>query len=234
MAEQRSDDLLRSRQEAALLLRLDPSNLSPSDALRCDLIATLRLSIDSAQADALEGRAADLGRLIVATESLVKLLPSEPPKLESQRDDPRVVLWNIIKEGRDRAALGFEGYDGKCKQIEALQAEVAALKAQLVAGGLTPALPDVADRQVDTSVHLKTAITPALADIALPGEHGVKPRVGIERGPDDPPKSRVIEGKANPPAAPSATPPAKPAWQDWLDSGGYGGPGYDRWADNRR
>src|SRR6202048_773529 len=90
MAEQRSDDLLRSRQEAALLLRLDPTNLSPSDALRCDLISTLRLSIDSAQADALEGRAAALGRLIVATESLVKLLPSEPPKPESQREDPRV------------------------------------------------------------------------------------------------------------------------------------------------
>jgi hypothetical protein len=85
MAEPRSDDLLRSRQEAALLLRLDPQNLSPSDALRCDLVATLRLSIDSAQADALEGRAADLGRLIVATESLVKLLPSEPPQPASTR-----------------------------------------------------------------------------------------------------------------------------------------------------
>src|ERR1700732_2014291 len=127
---------------SALLLRLDPQNLSPSDALRCDLISTLRLSIDSAQADALEGRAADLGRLIVATESLVKLLPSDPPKPESQRDDPRVVLWNIIKEGRDRAALGFEGYDGKVKQVEALQGEVAALKAQLMGAGLAPALPD--------------------------------------------------------------------------------------------
>jgi hypothetical protein len=41
MTEPRSDDLLKSRQEAALLLRLDPQNLSPSDALRCDLIATL-------------------------------------------------------------------------------------------------------------------------------------------------------------------------------------------------
>jgi hypothetical protein len=143
MAEQRSDDLQRSRQEAALLLRLDPQNLSPSDALRCDLIATLRLSIDSAQADALEGRAADLGRLIVATESLVKLLPSEPPKPESQRDDPRVVLWNIIKEGRDRLAEGFEGYDGKVRQIEVLQAELAAKDAEIAALKSAPALPDV-------------------------------------------------------------------------------------------
>jgi hypothetical protein len=35
MAGQRSDDLQRSREEAALLLRLDPQNLSPADALKC-------------------------------------------------------------------------------------------------------------------------------------------------------------------------------------------------------
>jgi hypothetical protein len=223
MAEQRSDDLLRSRQEAALLLRLDPSNLSPSDALRCDLIATLRLSIDSAQADALEGRAADLGRLIVATESLVKLLPSEPPKPESQRDDPRVVLWNIIKEGRDRAALGFEGYDGKCKQIEALQAEVAALKAQLVGAGLAPALPVVNS----------TAIDPPTSAIVPPGERAecdAGPRAGLD---DPPPRStRIIEGKAvtSAPAASWDDTPSGRAWQSWHDAGGS--VGGDPWANN--
>ena len=175
-----SDDLLRSRQEAALLLRLDPSNLSPSDALRCDLIATLRLSIDSAQADSLEGRAADLGRLIVATESLVKLLPSEPPKPEaSQRADPRVVLWNIIKEGRDRLAAGEEGYDGLVRKAKRLQAEVAALKAQLVGAGLAPALPVVPN---------STAIDLAEADITPPGEIGGECYAGIRPGPDDPPR----------------------------------------------
>src|SRR5260221_12788164 len=92
MTEPRSDDLLRSRQEAALLLRLDPSNLSASDALRCDLIATLRLSIDSAQADALDGRAADLGQLIFATESLGKLLPREPPQPVTRIDPRRIML----------------------------------------------------------------------------------------------------------------------------------------------
>jgi hypothetical protein len=214
MAEPRSDDLLRSRQEAALLLRLDPSNLSPSDALRCDLIATLRLSIDSAQADALEGRAADLGRLIVATESLVKLLPSEPPKPESQRDDPRVVLWNIIKEGRDRAALGFEGYDGKCKQIEALQAEVAALKAQLVGAGLAPALPVVPN---------STAITPPLSDIVPPSERA-ECDAGVKPGPDDWRARRsttVIEGRPNPPpAAPAYDYNREQGWKDYVEPDG--------------
>src|ERR1700738_1842383 len=94
MAEQRSDDLLRSRQEAALLLRLDPTNLSPGDEVRCDLISTLALSIDSAQADALEGKAGDLGRLIVAVTELVKLLPSAPPK---PADDGKAAIAPLLK-----------------------------------------------------------------------------------------------------------------------------------------
>jgi hypothetical protein len=131
MTEPRSDDLQRSRHEAALLLRLDPQNLSPSDALRCDLVATLRLSIDSAQADALEGRAADLGRLIVATESLVKLLPSEPPQPASRGADPRQIMWETYSGMRARAAAVFEGYDGKVAQVAALQGEVEQLKAEI-------------------------------------------------------------------------------------------------------
>src|ERR1700726_282137 len=127
MTEPRNDDLLRSRQEAALLLRLDPQNLSPADALRCDLIATLRLSIDSAQADALEGRAADLGRLIVATESLVKLLPSDPPKPAANHPDPREEMWRIYSEMRTRGGIDLKPLG----QVEALQAKVAELEARL-------------------------------------------------------------------------------------------------------
>jgi hypothetical protein len=229
MAEQRSDDLLRSREESALLLRLDPSNLSPSDALRCDLIATLRLSIDSAQADALEGRAADLGRLIVATESLVKLLPSEPPKPESQRDDPRVVLWNIIKEGRDRAALGFDGYDGKVRQVEALQAEVAALKAEL-AGEPAPAL------LTSASPSREKVITPSIGDIVSRGEQG-ETYAGKRLTPDDlkPMRPKPVIDAVATSAVPAPRPqtwddtPNGKAWQAWCDAGGDGG--FDRWSN---
>jgi hypothetical protein len=128
---ERNDELLKSRAEAALLLRLDPENLSASDALRCDLIATLRLSIDSAQADALEGRAADLGRLIVATESLVKLLPSEPPKPASSRVDPRETMWQTYKGMRDRGELFFQKTERAqlLDEIAALRAEIELLKA---------------------------------------------------------------------------------------------------------
>jgi hypothetical protein len=133
MAEPRSDSLLRSRQEAALLLRLDPQNLSASDALRCDLIATLRLSIDSAQADALEGRAADLGRLIVATESLVKLLPSEPPKPASSSPSPQEIMWQTYLGMRRRGDLAGDenSFDFQRRRRLELEAEVKQLKAQL-------------------------------------------------------------------------------------------------------
>jgi hypothetical protein len=228
MAE-RSDDLLRSRQEAALLLRLDPQNLSPSDALRCDLIATLRLSIDSAQADALEGRAADLGRLIVATESLVKLLPSESPKPESHEADPRQQMWEIYRTMRARGELAGPKYslDAALKRIDELEA-------QLAAGGLTPALPDAADRQVDTSGHLKTAITPR--DVVPASEWRGETYAGTRSGPDDPKPPVTIEGKANPPAARASRPPdwdstpSGRAWRTWVDAGSPGG-GFDRWSN---
>jgi hypothetical protein len=129
---ERSDDLQRSRHEAALLLRLDPQNLSPSDALRCDLVATLRLSIDSAQADALEGRAADLGRLIVATESLVKLLPSEPPQPASSGPDPRQIMWETYLGMRRRGELA-DSYRSPQQRLEAARAKVAEIEAELAA-----------------------------------------------------------------------------------------------------
>jgi hypothetical protein len=214
MAEPRSDDRSQARREAAILLGVDIDHLSPADGLRVDMVSALRLVIDHEQSCVLSGGSADLGKLNVAVQSLIALLPGrELPAPESQREDARVVLWNIIKEGRDRAALGFEGYDGKCKQIEALQAEVAALKARL---GLTPALPDVTGRQVGTSGNLKTVIT----NITPPGEYlGVPPM----SGPDDPPKPRVIEGKANPPAA-SAAPQydysREQGWKDYVEPDG--------------
>ena len=210
MATQRSDDHQRSRQEAALLLRLDPTNLSPADELKCDLISTLRLSIDSAQADALEGRAADLGRLIVATESLVKLLPSERPEA-NRPDDTEAMIAPLRKL-----------YRHLHEQVHTLSAENAQLRAQL-------GLP--------VSGAGSSAITPAAADITPPGEwRGVPPM----RAPDDPKPPVTIEGKAmragkqGASAAPASRPPdfddtpGGKAWQSWVDGGR---PGHDRWGN---
>jgi hypothetical protein len=220
----------KARSEILGLFGWNADSLSPDQTLRIDCAVALRLALDDLQGRIVRGESADVSRMLTASEALARLLPpavlASPPAEE--HGDPRQVMLKIYMEMRKRGEVPPEGWHQH--RINQLELENTALKAQLVAGGLTPALPDVADRQVDTSVHLKTAITPALADIALPGEHGVKPRVGIERGPDDPkPRSTtVIEGKANPPAASA---PARPAWEDWLAAGGYSSPGYDRWSN---
>jgi hypothetical protein len=182
-------DLLKARTEAALLLRLDPSNLSPSDALRCDLIASLRLVVDDASTSVLDGRAPDLARLLTATESLIRLLPSEPPKTESAEHDPREIMWRTYLEMRRRGELA-ESFLSPQQRLEAARAKVAAIEAEIAAGS--------------------TAITPTESDIVPPGEIG-ECYAGIRPGPDDPPSRSppVIEGKAARPAPP---PPAAPVF----------------------
>jgi hypothetical protein len=126
------DDLAKSRAEAAALLGLDVARpLCPADSLRIDLVSTLRLVIDAAGESVLEGRGADITRLVGAVEQLTKLLPKAATEAPSHREDPRKALLKIIMTMRERDADAFEGYDGKVKQVEALQAEVEQLRAQL-------------------------------------------------------------------------------------------------------
>jgi hypothetical protein len=197
MAEPRSDSLLRSRQEAALLLRLDPQNLSASDALRCDLIATLRLSIDSAQADALEGRAADLGRLIVATESLVKLLPSEPPQPTNKRLDPRQIMLETYMAMRHRAHPAISEHG---RLVDSLRASLIGLAEEVETGAAAPGEPTA---------------TPAAP--AAPAGGNVVP---LKPPPAAPPKPAPQQQAA--PAAPRDwdSSPGGQAWHAWRDAGG--------------
>jgi hypothetical protein len=145
MTDPRHDDLLKGRRESASLIGLDADNLSPADTLRCDLISALRLVIDDAGATILNGNSTDLGRLITATESLIKLLPGrELPEPASNRDDPREAMWATYKQMRDRGAQFGIGYDGLKLRVEALTAELASKEAELAAlkaGAPTTALP---------------------------------------------------------------------------------------------
>jgi hypothetical protein len=223
MAELR-DDRSEARSEAAALLGVDINHLSPADGLRVDMVSALRLVIDAEQANVLSGGSADLGKLNVAVQSLIALLPgrqlAEP---ESQHADPRLEMWRIYSEMRTRGEINLRNPDEGPLQtkIDALEAEVAALKA-----GSAPALLDGS-----------SAITPREADITPPSELG-QCHVGDLRGPDDPPprSTRIIEGTANPPAAGAApqnwddTDSGK-AWNAWRDAGGYGGPRFDRWSN---
>src|SRR3984893_10191127 len=98
-----ADDRSQARREAAALLNVDVDHLSPADGLRVDMISALRLVIDAEQASVLSGGSADLGKLNVAVQSLIALLPGrELPEPESQREDPRQVMWRIYSEMRAR------------------------------------------------------------------------------------------------------------------------------------
>jgi hypothetical protein len=65
--------------------------------------------VDDASASVLDGRAPDLARLLTATESLIRLLPSEPPKPVSSRPNPQQIMWRICKQMRDHGQVPDEG-----------------------------------------------------------------------------------------------------------------------------
>jgi hypothetical protein len=170
------DDRSQARREAATLLGVDIEHLSAADSLRVDMVSALRLVIDHEQATVLDGREADLGKLNVAVQSLIGLLPGrELPQPASSRVDPREIMWQTYLGMRRRGELAAS-YLSPQQRLEAARAKVAEIEAELAAGS--------------------TAITPPTADIVPPGEIAdlnMKPRPG----PDDPPKRSpaVIESE---------------------------------------
>jgi hypothetical protein len=123
------DDRTQARREAATLLGVDPENLSAADGLRVDMISALRLVIDSEQAAVLSGNQADLGKLNVAVQSLIALLPNsklpEPAPVDGGPSDPRQIMFENYKRQRERAAQFGQGYDGLKLTVERLQSELA-------------------------------------------------------------------------------------------------------------
>jgi hypothetical protein len=140
MTEPRDDDRSQARREAAALLNVDIDRMSPADGLRVDMIAALRLVIDHEQASVLEGGSADLGKLNVAVQSLIALLPGrELPPAEQEREDPRQVMWKIYKGMRERGELNLKSLAPVEVENAQLKAEIAALRAG--APRSAPALP---------------------------------------------------------------------------------------------
>jgi hypothetical protein len=238
MTEPRNDDRSQARREAAALLNVDIDHMSPADGLRVDMVSALRLVIDHEQSCVLSGGSADLGKLNVAVQSLIALLPGrELPEPESQREDPRQVMWEIYKQMRERGEISLKVLppdDGHFQhRIAELEAENERLRE-------TVGMPPV------TSVPRgERAITPPTRDIVPPCERA-ECDAGPRPGPDDPPTLRTIEAKAvrlsptnppNPPAASAARPsrpqnwddtPGGKAWRAWVDSGSAH---YDRWSN---
>jgi hypothetical protein len=131
-------DLLKARRESAALLGLgDVERLSPADTLRCDLISTLRLAIDGEQATVLDGGAADLAKLITATENLIRLLPGhelpEPKPADGGPSDPRTIMFENYMAMRRRGEIAdpMSTHEGRIAEVERLRARVAELEAAL-------------------------------------------------------------------------------------------------------
>ena len=131
----KTDDAELALAEACKLLGCggDPSKLCGADRVRVGMVAGLMAAVDAATESLLAGNssAGDIGRLTSSVDALIRLLPKAATEAPSHREDPRKALLKIIMTMRERDADAFEGYDGKVKQVEALQAEVEQLRAQL-------------------------------------------------------------------------------------------------------
>lgn len=85
----------------------------------------------------LDGRGPDLSRLIVATETLIRLLPqttSEPvDRREGGSNDPRQIMWQTYLGMRQRGELAGDenSFDFQRRRRLELEAEVAALKGEI-------------------------------------------------------------------------------------------------------
>jgi hypothetical protein len=153
----------KARAEIIALFGWDADSLAPDQMLRLDCAVALRLALDDLQGRVIRGESIDMGRMLTASEALARLLPpavlATPPA--EPREDPRKALLEMILQMRDRDADAFEGYDGKVKQVEVLQAEIAQLRAQLA--GKTPE-----DSDVPTVVERVPAPAPAAKVVPLP------------------------------------------------------------------
>jgi hypothetical protein len=178
-----SEEYLAARAESCKLLGLDPDDLTPFEAIRCDVLTCLRLWLDSGQGQLLAGGNVDPAKLLAVSEALTKFVPAESEH-KSRHDDPREYMWRTYLEMRHRGELGDRAAEPTLRsRLTALEAENESLRAALGAGSRVSA----------------AAIPP---EVVPPGEwRGVPPMAG----PDDPKRPVVIEGKATPaPAAPAA------------------------------
>jgi hypothetical protein len=205
-----ADDRAQARREAATLLGVDVEHLSPADSLRVDMVSALRLVIDAEQATVLSGGSADLGKLNVAVQSLIALLPGkELPEPVSSRADPRQIMWETYKRMRERGAQFGQGYDGLVLKVKALEAEIERLKAGAP-------VPEEAGGANATSSGATAPVGGNVVRLSRPTNE----RTDATAAPPKP---------APPPAAPAAPlPPAAPQydyntnqdWKSWVNSDG--------------
>src|SRR5262249_3991899 len=185
-----------ARRESAALLNLNPGDLSPAGALKCDMVSALRLVIDDELARATSGSGADLGKLITAVEHLAKLLPREPEPepVEPDEVDPRQKLKDIVRRYLEAkaASRSDQGLSPRVHDLQSAPARLDDLETELVRlrGSQPHALPaPEAERGV---------IDPPTGAITPPGEVGEFYVGGPRPGPDDPKPPVTIDHEGRP------------------------------------
>jgi hypothetical protein len=182
-----------------------------------------------------------------AVTDLMGMLPRpSAPERDDAHGDPREVMWQIYRQMRERGELNLKPEAGLHLRIAELERENQELRGLLATAGLS-AQATTTTRGIQNSATAPLEVP--TSDVTPPGEIGVV-RVGIERGPDDPPprSTAIIEATAvkhskepaasaaaplsrKPPAAAPAAPAPEPPWQSWVDAELSGAHRYDRWEN---
>jgi hypothetical protein len=195
-----TNDLEQARREAAEMLGLDPDKLSPGARLRCELVASLRAVVDDELGKVTSSRSSDLGKLIIAIETLSKYLADAKPQAEAgdPSDDPHARLMKIIDnwianhaaEKAERAAQrAAQGLDALPDTLEPAHAEIERLRGN----------PDAL--KFWAAPESEHTITPSESDIVPPNEQpgrNLRKQIGADDYKVMRPKP-TIDAVANPP-----------------------------------
>jgi len=170
-----SEEYLAARAESCKLLGLAPDDLTPFEAIRCDVLTCLRLWLDSGQGQLLAGGNVDPTKLLAVSEALTKFVPAEPEH-KSRGADPRQIMWETYIGMRRRSELAepTSTYEGRGRRIAELEAEVAALKAGVPAPGESTA-PPLPDNVVKLSTRVDNPSPPAAPPKPAPQPQAAAP-----------------------------------------------------------
>jgi hypothetical protein len=202
MTEPRSDDRSQARREAAILLGVDIEHLSAADSLRVDMVSALRLVIDSEQASILSGGSADLGKLNVAVQSLIALLPNrELPESAASRIDPRQVMLEMYMGMRRRGELAGDenSFDFQRRRRLELEAEVAALNGEI--------------EQLKAQLAGSVPLPPSAVKLR---NNNPSPPAAAPAAPPLPPAKPFVNGLSDIPQSVRDTRPPNEAWRNFV------------------
>jgi hypothetical protein len=148
---QQTDEYLQARIESCKLLGLDPTDLSSLEAIRADIVTTLRTWLDGTQGQLLSGGTADPTKILAVAEALGKLVPEREQR--SRGEDPRQIMWETYLGMRKRGEIGNAVVEAR--EVDRLRARVAELEARLAGHLPAESAPPVPAAPADNVVPLK-------------------------------------------------------------------------------